>query len=288
MLWSWILLSCNSESPPLPDAADAHRYAALVSLTDPDPDQHFADCQALSGPDLRGDCSLVIARKAAKSRGEPPETYCDRLAEVSGSGDLWQDECYFMAAEDYNKRKDAGRAAAMCLQARAFADHCSQHLWQQGLRSLTWHTGSAAFPEHLDDAQQIYAQWAPHLAEGTDFDVRFWRRFYEGGFERDRHINMRACVGLPTQTDQKRCRDAGATLYERKLREVAHIHHPMALLCSLPPSAKRLSETGVPEFQTTGGPELDAILTRTHAERCRDGQPIVAERMLLAPGFDKP
>ncbi|MEL6349139.1 MAG: hypothetical protein AAFV53_38900 [Myxococcota bacterium] len=283
MLWWWII-GCSGQEPAPTDIPDARRYASLVALETPDPDQHLVACAQLHDPDLQGDCSLVVARRAAETRREPPETYCDRL-----TGDVWQAECFFMAAEDHNDDRDYKRAAELCLRSRIFADHCSQHLWQKGLRGMTWRKGSRAFGGHLERAERLYAHWEPFLAEGTDFEVRFWRRFYEGGFERDRHINLAACDGLPADEHIRRCRTAGASLYTRKIQQISHIQKPMEMLCaSNPPSAKTLSTTGVPEFQTTGGPELDAVIKSFQDKQCDGTRPILSERRPLSPAFGGP
>ena len=282
----WTLLSvwgCGAGSAPEPEAV---RYTRLVTDPAPDPDSALAACAALSAASLQGDCGLTVARNAAASRQEAPETYCDRIADP-----VWSAECYFMAAEDHNEDGDAARAAALCVKSALFTDHCSQHLWQRSLRVLTWRDGSAAFARALPRARRLYAEWAPLLAEETDFPSRFWRRYYEGGFERDRWIDISACDALEDAADEQLCRAAATTLYRRELQQSMHIPRAMQVLCASEPTSAALAATPVPQFRTTPAPELDAVVARFQRLRCtEDGEPRPdgGGPPVLAPAFDAP
>ena len=267
----WMFLACGVER-------DADLLLRLVSLEAPDAAIHLAECRRLTSDTLRGECQLVIAEKAAASAGAPPEQHCDQIDEHT-----WQSECWFVAAESYSEAEPA-RAAVLCARSGPFADHCSQHLWQQSIRRLTWSRGSDAFVSELPDAARIFAAWAPHLAADFDFEARLWRRFYEGGFERSGTIALSKCAPLP-EADAIRCRTAGASLYGRRIQEIRHITRAMAELCAIPEStAAAAAATGVPELSVEPAVELDAVVARARADICdADGRPIPADRRVMSP-----
>lgn len=276
LLWGGGLLwgmGCPSAAGP----PDAVRYADLIAEPPADPVAGLAACDDLRDPDLQGDCGLAMARLA-----DPPESLCPQV-----QGEIWQAECYFMAAEDHNKAGDGARAAQLCMKSGDFTDHCAQHLWQKSLRGLTWNRGSSGFSETLPRAQRIYQEWSPLLASETDLEVRFWRRFYEGGFERDRLLNAdAACAPLPTTEDQQRCRAAAATLYARRIQEVTHLPRAVAALChAAPASSASLTASGVPQFRAVPSEDLDPVVARAQERYCgADGTPQPETRALLSPG----
>ncbi|MFT4980047.1 MAG: hypothetical protein ACI8S6_005959 [Myxococcota bacterium] len=261
--WLMLIVACNN----YPVETDASRYTRLVSLEAPDAED-LAACAALSGEDLRGDCGLVVARRAASAQRLPPEAYCDDI-----EGAVWQAECLFMAAEDHNETDEIELAAELCLRSALFSDHCSQHLWQRSLRVLTWKGGSAAFEERLPHAGRLHARWAPLLAEDTDFSVRFWRRYYEGGFERAQIIDLSTCQPLPEE-DRRRCRTAGSALLFRRVQEVIRIPRAAQDLCASAPTVETLAQNGPPQFRASPDEDLDAVVVKLQSLHCRDGRPL--------------
>ena len=220
----------------------------------------------------------MIAQNSASSSNLPPETHCERIEEG-----MWRSECWFLAAEAWSE-EDPARAAALCDKSGSFADHCSQHLWQQAIRRLTWYRGSDAFASELPDAQRIFDAWAPHLAEKFDFEVRLWRRFYEGGFERSGRIELSKCAAVEGE-HRLRCRAAGATLYARRIQEIRHISRAMAELCAVhAPTSAAATATGVPELSVEPAPELDAVIASAIEDICdADGNPIPIDRPVMSP-----
>lgn len=261
--WSALLIIFACAPPPEPDAA---RYARLVSMAAPTVED-IAECAALSSAELRGDCGLVTAQNAAASAGQPPETFCDRV-----DAPPWRSECYFVAAEAHNAQGDRARAAEMCRLAEHFTDDCAQHLWQKPLSALTFRSGSAAFAPRLDDARRLHQRWAPLLGEDTDFTDRFWRRYFEGGFERARNIDLRACEPLP-DPDRRRCRDAGASLLSRRLLEATVVPRAYTALCAAAPTVAALVQAGPPQLRAASDPALDAVAAQFQDTHCIDGAP---------------
>jgi len=262
-----LFLTLIAACAPRDQEPDATRYTRLVSMSSPSP-ADLAECEALDAPDLQGDCSLVVARQLAAGRGEPPETHCDTIR-----GEVWQAECYFMAAEDHNDDDNIEQAAAMCLKSALFDDHCSQHLWQRSLRVLTWKAGSGAFADRLPQARRLYRRWAPLLAAETDFPVRFWRRYYEGGFERSRALDLAACDAVSGE-DRLRCRAAGTALFTRRIQEVLRLPRAAADLCASEPTAAALAAGGPPQFQGASDPDLDDAVAKLQQTYCADGVPL--------------
>ena len=255
----WLILlitACGTPAEP-----DAVRYTRLISDTSPQGSM-LRDCQQLERPDLRGDCGLVVARRVAAAEQRPPETYCDQI-----DGDAWQAECFFMAAEDHNEDGEVELAAALCLRAELFTDHCAQHLWQQTLRGFTWHSGSRDFEQRLPAARKLYSSWAPLLADQTDFSVRFWRRYYEGGFERARTIDLAACAALP-EDDRLRCRTAGVNLLRRRIQEIIRIPRAAREFCGSAPTGDELTRSGPPQLSARSDPAIDEAIAALQERHC--------------------
>lgn len=258
---AWLILltaACGTDTEP-----DAVRYTRIISDASPH-SSTLRDCQQLSRPDLRGDCELVVARRVADAEQRPPETHCDQI-----DGEAWEAECFFMAAEDHNSDGDVARAAALCLRSALFTDHCAQHLWQRTLRGFTWHNGSRDFAQRLPAAQKLYSSWAPLLEDQTDFPVRFWRRYYEGGFERSRDIDLAACEPLP-EDDRRRCRTAGIALLSRRIQEIIQLPRAATEFCSSAPNADALTQSGPPQLSARSDPDLDRAIANLQQRYCGD------------------
>jgi hypothetical protein len=263
-----MLLSCRAE----PDAA---RYYRLTT-GDGDPAARIEECAGLHSETMQSDCQLTVASQSAAMAG-----LCAELAES-----VWRSECYVMAAERL-RESDPEQAGALCQQAEHFHNQCIQHLWQRELMALTRH-GSRAFPARLPAATALYARWSA-LSSDSDMEVRFWRLFYIGGFQRSRFLSPSHCAPLPG-VHQERCREAAAAHYTRQLRHVAGIPRALSVLCALSPvTSEAAARTRVPELSAEPAPELDAVLVTVHDQLCEGSapRPDAAEIPLLLPGFDE-
>lgn len=264
LVWPLLTLFACSPRDVEPDAA---RYTRLVSMAAPTADD-IRDCAGLSDPDLRGDCALVTAQNAARAAGVLPETFCPQI-----DAPAWQSECYFMAAEAYNNERAYPQAAEMCLRATLFTNHCAQHLWQKPLAALTYKDGAAAFAPRLADAKRLHQRWAPLLDEHTDFTARFWRRYFEGGFERSRRIDLDACASLPEE-DARRCQEAGASLFSRRLLDAIQFPRGHELVCAAEATTAAVVRIGPPQLRASPHPELDAGVARFQQTYCQGGRPL--------------
>lgn len=260
-----ILLACVSS------VSDAEIYTELVSLEEPNAEIHLLECRSLQSESLQGDCQLAVAVHAAKAQKMPPETWCPDIDDP-----VWREECFFQAAEYWNEQEDPARAAMLCAKAGKFQTDCSQHLWQRALRALTWRSGSRKFAENLSTAEEIYAGWMPLLESSEDVQVRFWRRYYEGGFEREQALRPGDCDALPNSLHQDRCHRAVARIYGRRIHEIRHIPPAVRAFCAIaePTSAAAIA-TGVPELQAQPSPVLDEMVVVRWSQMCAEGVPVV-------------
>lgn len=248
-----LLVGCPGEEPPDGAAARA-AYLAVVSQRDVEPEAGLAACAAIEDDRLAGDCGLYVVSVEARRRDGRPGQWCASVAEGT-----WRDECWFVSAEASKRARKLAEAAKFCMEAGAFKDDCAQHLWQSEVRGLIHRRGSEGFGEVLDSATTVHARWSPLLAEVTDFDDRFWAKFYQNGFEgRGGFVDLGHCDVLPAP-HAVRCVAAGTEMYARELSP--RLGDVGREVCSLPvPDDGRWSEALVEWVPTAPDARLDAVV----------------------------
>ena len=247
-----LLVACDSRPP----VSDAQRYAEILGDTRLSPEAGMPRCDLLQDSDLRGDCALTVA-----SRSPEAERWCPSVP-----AGVWQEECWFIAAEQRNRRRDADGAAALCRAAGRFRLDCAQHLWQTPVHALIHARGAAGFVEALPRAEALYQTWAPLLVEQSDFQTRFWAKFYGNGFEgQGLPVDLGWCAPLPTPAHRTACEEAGAAHYARELGPVVERSGELAAFCALEtPSATRLARWLAAEPH----PRLDAEAQARQQDIC--------------------
>lgn len=225
-------------------------YSAVVSDRTLTPDDALARCQRIRERSLRGDCSLVAASRAAQ-----PVAHCPQVP-----AGVWQEECWFIAAEAVNRLGEVGQAAELCQRAGRFRLDCAQHLWQTPVHRLIHSRGAAGFSAALPEATALHDAWAPVLAAQSDFEGRFWAKFFGNGFEgQGLPITTRWCAPLPA-THHAACRGAAAAFLARELGPA--VEHPDRLLAFC-----QLSSPGVAAVRRWIDAEPDPMLDSVVAER---------------------
>jgi hypothetical protein len=190
---------------------DRALYLRALSAKSGDENARFALCDDIRDPQTRGDCALAVAVEGARRAREAIQDRCPRVPRG-----IWRSECYFMAAEHARRQGQPSVAARLCAEAIDFHDDCGQHLWQTSVRELVAGPGPQAFRDTLPEARHLYDAWHPLLAGETDFEERFWRRFYQNAFEPREAIDLGACDVLDP-ADRDRCRASAADLYGRRV-----------------------------------------------------------------------
>jgi len=194
------LWACTDAVPEPPE--DVAVYTQVIAELKAEPETAMSRCDGLSDAGTRGDCQLLVARRAVRGPSSVPTEWCDRVNEG-----LWRHECFFEAAETLRRRGRSEDAAAACLLSGDFVNDCAQHLWQTPVHRL-FQGDATGFAALYPEALAIYERWVPALSEATDLDQRFWSRFWEQGFlswGRDEAH----CEGLPAEV-LARCTQAVA------------------------------------------------------------------------------
>lgn len=244
-LLCFALIACGREEP-----SDAVTYSAVLADRDRPPDEALAACRTLVDPALQGDCALVAA-----SRSEQPGVHCPQVPLG-----VWQEECWFIAAEAVNRLGEAEQAATLCQRAGRFRLDCAQHLWQTPVHQLIHSRGAAGFLEALPEAAALHDAWAPVLAAQSDFESRFWAKFFGNGFEgQGLPITTRWCIPLP-RTHQAACRNAAAAFLARELGPAVEQPARLMAFCRLP-------APGVEAVRLWLDAEPDPLLDQVVAER---------------------
>lgn len=209
----WLGLTLTACGSPPPDTTAARAaYLEVVSQRQIQPEPGLAACGAISDPDLSGDCALYVVSLEARRRDGQPARWCEAVP-----AGTWRDECWFVAAEAAKRSHKLDAAAQLCMEAGAFKDDCAQHLWQSEVRALVHRGGPAAFVDALPAAVAVYETWAPKLSETSDFDARFWAKFFQNGFEgRGGRVDLGHCDVLPAPYAE-RCVAAATEMYDREL-----------------------------------------------------------------------
>ena len=252
-------------------AGDAERYRQVVADPALDPGAGLLRCGAITDPDLRGDCVVYLAGRREASA----EPGADALCAAAPEG-LWRDECHFVSAEGARRAGRRNEAARQCLSAGRFKDDCGQHLWQSEVRAVAAGGGRTGrpgpgpevppppFAEALPRARSVYQRWAPLLEAETDMAQRFWRRFYQNGFEQRGTIDLAECAAL-LEEDRARCEDAGLDLVRARIdQDLRHLGvDPCALKGGLLPVSRSL--------RVAPHPRLDEALLAWRAGHCDRG-----------------
>ncbi|MEL6342527.1 MAG: hypothetical protein AAFV53_05300 [Myxococcota bacterium] len=242
--------------------SDHARYRSVLTQPGLPVDDALAACDAITDRDLRGDCALSAVTAPGR------DDIAGRCPAVPRG--VWREECYFIAAERVNRQGDAVLAAGLCQQAGRFSLDCAQHLWQTPVHQLIFSKGTAGFAHALPAAEQLYAAWAPVLASETDFETRFWEKYFGNGFEgQGRPIDLSACDGVPAPR-RDACRDAGAAYFYREIGPAADQAGEMDVLCALKaPDAAALARW----LPAAPDPLLDQTAAMRVAELCASPPP---------------
>jgi len=249
------LMGCRVAAP----ADDVGVYTTLLAGETAAAARDLPTCTTLDDPDLAGDCALVLTGRILDARTGDAEELCLQVPEG-----VWRDECWFQEAERRRARGQDQSAARICLMAGRFRDDCAQHLWQTAVHSLISKAGPSAFAERLPRGRAIYEEWAPHLAAGTDFEDRFWEKYYQNGFEGQGGVDLDHCKPLP-EGHRARCRVAGAAYFSRELAPRVDQAGAGAEFCAL--ESPDATAVGV-WLPNRAEPLLDEVVSRRHGEVC--------------------
>lgn len=202
--------ACQTPPPSRSDARSA--YLAVVSDRQVAPGPGLEACQAIHDPTLAGDCALYVVMVEARRREGQPARWCEQVPEGT-----WRDECWFVAAEAARRNRKLEASATLCMEAGAFKDDCAQHLWQSEVHGLIHRKGPESFASALPAAEAVHAKWSPLLSEKSDFDARFWTKFFQNGFEgRGGFVDLGHCDAL-SAPHSDRCVAAATEMYGREL-----------------------------------------------------------------------
>lgn len=242
-------------------AREIARYEAVIGNADIAPAEGLGRCATLSDPYLAGDCALQVVTVEAHRPNGRPDRWCDRVP-----AGVWRDECWFVSAESWRRRRDEKRAAALCTKAGVFKNDCGQHLWQNVASRLA-RGGPSTFARQLPQAERLYDHWAPMLAASTDFDDRFWLRFYQAGFESVHSVDLSWCDALPADA-AKRCVHAGKAWLQREIGPRLDRAHARDTFCAL--SAPTIADVNS-WVAARPDPRLDAVVAERHVALCTPG-----------------
>jgi hypothetical protein len=267
-----LLAACGRKDVKAPGSGDRTLYLTALEERRNEPSKRFAICDEITDEVLRGDCGLAVATELGKTHREAQESWCERVSQG-----YWRSECWFTAAEQARRHNDLAKAASLCEKAAEFHDDCGQHLWQTAVREIIHNPGPEGFVDALPEAERVYAEWKPLLSEGTDFEDRFWRRFYQNGFEPRAYLDLSACdpldaVASPSGVPQRtRCREAAFDLYSRRL--ILGLQPPGMLEAFCKDATDQASTLalvgGVAKLDAVEDPGFEDVISRTRKERCR-------------------
>jgi hypothetical protein len=239
---------------------DAERYLAVLQGPGRDAEADLARCAEIGDAATRGDCALVVAERAEGAPGR----LCPSVPEGT-----WRDECWFSAAEAAMEGGDWKAAIGLCDQAGRFQNDCTWHLWQDELRAVLGPPRKRDLVASLPAARRLHDTWAARLQDGGDFELRYWRRYYEMVLEVGPHLDPTRCAAVGG-VDAARCHHATAHLFMRRLLDRVRGPGGDAAFCGLaqPDTASAAAALGL---SATPSPLLDAVVEEQFAHRCTRG-----------------
>lgn len=250
-----MLSSCARPADP---AADRATYAHVVADKDGAPAALLDLCAAIGDPVLAGDCSLHVVMVESRRPDGRPSVWCDAVPEG-----IWRSECWFVSAERQRKADDPEAAAQSCGRAGPFKEDCAQHLWQGDVHRLIHRAGPQAFGPVLPKAHKLHERWAPLVGGWSDFDSRFWAKFYQNGFEgAASFVDLAACDVLDPE-DGARCVAAGTQMYARECGP--RMDRWTLSICQDEPWTSR---TLAPYVPARPDARLDAVLDAMRTAQC--------------------
>ncbi len=253
-----LLVGCAAE--PVDASGDRTTYLAVLGERTIDPAVGLETCRSIRDETLAGDCALHVVMVEARRTGGRPAQWCEAVPRGA-----WRDECWFVSAEAAKRARNIEEAARFCMEAGAFRDDCAQHLWQSEVHGLIHRQGSRAFAAVLPRVEAVYERWAPLLAEQSDFDARFWAKFFQNGFEgQGGFVDLSHCDTL-ADPYAARCVQAGVEMYAREL--APRLSDAQMEICSLPEPANGLwSQALLPSVPTHPDARLDAVVAARRAQ----------------------
>lgn len=178
-----LLLACSA-------APGGSHDAVLAALTDDSAplERRLAGCARSPDPDLAGDCSLAVVTPVIRQGPGMATALCPELP-----GELWQAECWFVAAEAWYHHEQPELAARACRQAGPFRGECGQHLYQHPVRALVGSDVADHWPQRVGEARALHSQWRHWLGDQVTLEGRFWPLFFRTSFERAPQLGQAAC-----------------------------------------------------------------------------------------------
>jgi hypothetical protein len=251
---------------------DGAVYIDILRKPSDDPNKDLLRCAEILDADTRGDCTLAVSERA-----KPPGALCPQVP-----AGPWQDECWFRGAEIALEARDWASAITLCRNAGLFANDCTWHLWQGELRTVVGPPRKRDLLTSLPAARRLHDKWAERLQDGGDFELRYWRRYYELTLEVGPHLDINRCEAVPG-VDGARCRYATAHLYLRRLLDVVNRPAGDAAFCAMP-SADAASVTLALGVSATSHPLLDAVVQEQFGHRCTNGFKGPFDGVVTSPG----
>ena len=150
-----LALSCGGAAEDVSDRAD---YLRILKDSTTSGATLLKQCLQLTDPDLRGDCSLVVATRSATIHNV--QDWCGRV-----EPGLWQSECMFHAAESAAMRQAFERARYHCANAGPFRVQCDLHTFQLLVASQAHIAGDLAAAERHHAA--LLKEWSIFRAPGA-------------------------------------------------------------------------------------------------------------------------
>ena len=247
-------------APSVDASADRAVYLDVLSNRKIEPAEGLERCGTIVDGNLAGDCALHVVMVEARRPSGRPGQWCETVPVGT-----WRDECWFVSAESAKRARNLEEAARFCLEAGAFRDDCAQHLWQSEVHGLIHRRGSRAFADVLPKVEAVYDRWAPLLADQSDFDARFWAKFFQNGFEgQGGFVDLSHCDVL-AKPHAARCEQAGTEMYAREL--APRLSDARVDLCAVPePEDGAWSRALIEAVPTHPDARLDRVVADRRAQ----------------------
>lgn len=236
-----ISLACSmSSSQP-----DWQVYAQTIAKESPT-EADMRTCDTLQDRTLAGDCSLTIATRLSRQGDVPLQTSCPQV-----SPGVWQEECYFVAAERARSAGQVPTAIKLCQQSGQFAPDCAFHLWQRAMRSLAQRIVLETMAEQQDRMRSQHQRWSERVGSFSNFDSIYWRKLFRAIWDGVSRVDPVICDVLDPDLIPK-CRIGAQIHLDHAIRASLRQDEWGAAFCAT--QSPKVSEL---QRLPSGFPELD-------------------------------
>ena len=219
-------MGCEEPAP-----ASAREYLAAVEARDP------ARCQAITEPDLAGQCTSLTARELAQSGDVQGALTACRGMPVGS----WRDECHFMVADV--SRLEGNAAQVACSEAGMYRTQCVGHAIAREVSAVLNASAPGEEAQTLEALDVVVRRYIPGRERHTR--VRQLMAGHIGARQLDAPFSLALCGTAPEMI----CQEAYVERVRSTERAAGRTDGSWRRACGSHVSLERAVSLGLPAWE---------------------------------------